>query len=52
MADLQGSIVVLNLYDIAEEIRLSDLPPLTGGTPLSTTFKSSTPAQYGLSGHR
>ena len=44
MADLQGSIVVLNLYDIAEEIRLSDLPSLTGGTPLSTTFKSSTPA--------
>ena len=44
MADLQGSIVVLNLYDIAEEIRLADLPPLTGGTPLSTTFKSSTPA--------
>ncbi len=26
MADLQGSIIVLNLYDIAEEIRLSDLP--------------------------
>jgi len=44
MADLQGSIVVLNLYDIAEEIRLSDLPSLTGGTPLSTTFKSATPA--------
>jgi hypothetical protein len=44
MADLQGSIVVLNLYDIAEEIRLSDLPPLTGGTRLSPTFKSSTPA--------
>ena len=35
MADLQGSIVVLNLYDIAEEIKLSDLPPLTGGTRLS-----------------
>jgi hypothetical protein len=44
MADLQGSILVLNLYDIAEEIRLSDLPPLTGGTRLSPTFKSSTPA--------
>jgi len=44
MADLQGSIVVLNLYDIAEEIRLSDLPPITGGTRLSPTFKSSTPA--------
>jgi hypothetical protein len=44
MADLQGSIVVLNLYDIAEEIRLSDLPPLTGGTRFSPTFKSSMPA--------
>src|SRR5258708_10069958 len=44
MADLQGSIVVLNLYDVAEEIKLSDLPPLTGGTRLSATFKSSTPA--------
>ncbi|MBZ5493496.1 MAG: hypothetical protein LAO76_21470 [Acidobacteriia bacterium] len=44
MADLQGSIVVLNLYDIAEEIRLSDLPPITGGTRLAPAFKSSTPA--------
>lgn len=44
MADLQGSIVVLNLYDIAEEIRLADLPPVTGGTRLSPTFKSSTPS--------
>lgn len=44
MADLQGSIVVLNLYDIAEEIRLSDLPHLTGGTPLAPTFKPSVPA--------
>jgi hypothetical protein len=44
MANLQGSIVVLNLYDVAEEIRLSDLPPLTGGTRLLPTFKPSTPA--------
>src|SRR5215472_10013568 len=44
MADLQGSIVVLNFYDIAEEIRLSDLPHLTGGTRVSPTFKASTPA--------
>ena len=44
MATLQGSIVVLNLYDVAEEIRLSDLPPITGGTRLSPTFKPSTPA--------
>lgn len=44
MAILQGSIVVLNLYDVAEEIRLADLPPLTGGTRLSPTFKPPTPA--------
>lgn len=44
MANLQGSIVVLNLYDLAEEIRLADLPPITGGTRLSPTFKPSTPA--------
>jgi hypothetical protein len=41
---LQGSIVVLNLFDIAEEIRLSDLPPLIGGTRLSTKFKHPAPA--------
>ena len=44
MATLQGSIVVLNLYDVAEEIRLSDLPPLTGGTRLSPPSKPSAPA--------
>jgi hypothetical protein len=41
--NLQGSIVVLNLYDVAEEIRLSDLPPLIGGTRLSPTFKQPAP---------
>ncbi|HEV7552836.1 MAG TPA: hypothetical protein VGP65_14200 [Candidatus Angelobacter sp.] len=44
MASLQGSIVLLNLYDVAEEIKLADLPPLTGGTPVSATFKASAPA--------
>ncbi|MGZ4875200.1 MAG: hypothetical protein ACXV5R_08525, partial [Candidatus Angelobacter sp.] len=44
MAALQGSIVVLNLYDIADEIRLSDLASLTGGTPLLPTFKPASPA--------
>jgi hypothetical protein len=44
MATLQGSIVVLNLYDIAEEIKLADLPPLIGGTRLSPTFKPPAPA--------
>jgi hypothetical protein len=41
--NLQGSIVVLNLYDIAEEIRLSELAPLIGGTRLSSTFKHPAP---------
>jgi hypothetical protein len=40
---VEGSIIVLNLYDVAEEIRLSGLPPLTGGTPLSPTFKHPAP---------
>jgi hypothetical protein len=44
METLQGSFVVLNLYDIAEEIKLSDLPPLIGGTRLSPTFKPPAPA--------
>jgi hypothetical protein len=45
MADekVQGSIIVLNLYDVADEIRLSDLPPLIGGTRFSPTFKHPTP---------
>jgi hypothetical protein len=45
MADekIQGSIIVLNLYDLAEEIRLSDLPPLIGGTRLPPKFKHTTP---------
>ncbi|HEY1936936.1 MAG TPA: hypothetical protein VGJ33_03280 [Candidatus Angelobacter sp.] len=41
--ELQGSIVVLNLYDIAEEINLVDLPHLIGGTRLSPTFKHPAP---------
>jgi hypothetical protein len=41
--NLQGSIVVLNLYDIAEEINLSDLPQLIAGTRLSSTFKHPAP---------
>jgi hypothetical protein len=40
---VEGSIIVLNLYDVAEEIRLSGLAPLTGGTPLSPTFKHPAP---------
>ncbi|MGC2697797.1 MAG: hypothetical protein WA738_18575 [Candidatus Angelobacter sp.] len=42
-ANLQGSIVALTLYDIADEIRLPDLPTLIGGTRLSPTFKHTAP---------
>lgn len=42
-ANLEGSIVVLNLYDVAEEIRLSDLPSLSGGTRLPPTYKHPAP---------
>ena len=40
---VEGSIIILNLYDVAEEIKLSGLAPLTGGTPLSPTFKHPAP---------
>src|SRR5262249_12683770 len=43
-ANLQGAIVVLNLYDIAEEIRLSELPALIGGTRLPPPLKHPAPA--------
>src|SRR5262245_59260442 len=40
---VEGSIIVLNLYDVAEEIRLAALAPLIGGTPMSPTFKHPAP---------
>jgi hypothetical protein len=43
-ANLQGAIVVLNLYDIAEEIKLSELPALIGGTRLPPPLKHPAPA--------
>lgn len=49
---VEGSIIVLNLYDVAEEIRLSGLPPLTGGTPLSPTFKHPAPEYVRFGGRR
>ncbi|HZD95640.1 MAG TPA: hypothetical protein VE133_15360, partial [Candidatus Sulfotelmatobacter sp.] len=42
-AKVDGSIIILNLYDVAEEITLSILPPLIGGTPLSPRFKHPAP---------
>jgi hypothetical protein len=45
MADetLQGSIIVLTMFDVADEIRLSALHPLIGGTTATTTFKHPGP---------
>jgi len=40
---VEGSIIILNLYDVAEEITLPALAPLIGGTPLSATFKHPAP---------
>src|SRR5262249_60331158 len=40
---VEGSIIILNLYDVAEEITLPALAPLIGGTPLSPTFKHPAP---------
>ncbi len=42
-ANLQGSIVILTLYDVADEITLSELPPLIGGMRLSPIFKHTAP---------
>ena len=45
MADenLQGSIIVLMLYDVADEIRLAELPPLIGATTLAPSLKHPAP---------
>src|SRR5215471_4925753 len=42
-SNLQGSIVVLMLYDVAEEITLDDLRKLIEGTRLSPAFKHPAP---------
>lgn len=41
--NLIGSIIVLTLYDIADEIQLSALKALIGATPAATTFKHPAP---------
>jgi len=45
MADtpLRGSIIILNLYDVSDEIDLSRLPALIGGTQQPATFKHPAP---------
>jgi hypothetical protein len=42
-ADFQGSVFVLVLYDVCEEISLSKLRPLIGGRLLAPAFKHTTP---------
>lgn len=45
MADenLQGSIIVVTMFDVADEIKLSALQPLIGGTTATPTFKHPGP---------
>jgi len=42
-ADFRGSVFVLALYDVCEEISLSELRPLIGGRLLTPSFKHTTP---------
>lgn len=42
-SDLQGTIVILALYDVADEINLTDLQPLIGGTKVTPGFKHPAP---------
>jgi hypothetical protein len=42
-ASLQGSIVLLALYDVSDEIKLPELRRIIGGTPLSPAFKHPAP---------
>jgi hypothetical protein len=41
--ELQGSISILALYDVCEEIRLQDLPPFIQGRVVSPSFKHIAP---------
>jgi len=41
--DFHGSVFVLALYDVCEEISLSELRPLIGGRLLTPSFKHTTP---------
>jgi len=43
MAEFQGAIFVLALYDVCDEISLSDLRPLIGGKQPAPVFKHTTP---------
>lgn len=41
--DLRGSIIITIMYDVADEIDLSRLRTLIGGTPASPSFKHAAP---------
>jgi hypothetical protein len=41
--NLQGAIVILALYDVADEIRLTELQALIGGTKVTAGFKHPAP---------
>ena len=41
--DFQGSVLVLVLYDVCDEISLSELRPLVGGKTVAPAFKHTTP---------
>ncbi|HXB22490.1 MAG TPA: hypothetical protein VNV88_13980 [Candidatus Solibacter sp.] len=43
ISEFQGSIFVLALYDVCDEISLSELRPLIGGTRPARAFKHMTP---------
>src|SRR5437899_569267 len=41
--DLEGAIIVLTLFDVADEINLPELRPLIGGTTIARAFKDPAP---------
>ena len=41
--NLQGTIVILELYDVSDEINLTELQPLIGGTKVTPGFKHPAP---------
>ncbi|HLK34238.1 MAG TPA: hypothetical protein VKT29_14175, partial [Terriglobales bacterium] len=44
LVPVQGSVLVLILYDVCEEIRLDELRRIVGARPVAPTFKSAAPA--------
>jgi len=41
--ELRGSISILSLYDVCEEIRLKELPPFIQGKVVTPSFKHTAP---------